>query len=138
MRGERPMRASLALLAAVSICFLAAMSSCEGEELSIASVAPGSGIVGGNEPVKIQGTGFRQGMGIDVYFGNAKSPAVVVEGQTLIVATTPPGAKAGLVDIRIQTDQGNNIILRNAFRYVESQDWNLTDGFGGTRSKSGQ
>ena len=127
------MRASLVLLVTVGMSLVLALAACESEELSITNIAPGSGVIAGNEPVKINGTGFRQGMGIDVYFGNQKSPAVVVEGSNLIVATTPEASKAGIVDIRIQTDQGNNIILRNAFRYVDSQNFNLTDGFGGTK-----
>lgn len=130
------MRASPAVLVLVAAVGVVLLAACPEEELAITNVAPGSGVVAGNEPVKITGTGFRQGMGVDVYFGSAKSPAVVVEGSTLIVANTPPVAKAGIVDIRIQTDQGNNIILRNAFRYVETQDWNLTDGFGGARTKA--
>ncbi len=130
------MRASPAVLALVTAAGLLILAGCPEGELAITNVAPGSGVVAGNEPVKISGTGFRQGMGVDVYFGNAKSPAVVVEGKNLIIASSPPVAKAGVVDLRIQTDQGNNIILRNAFRYVETQDWNLTDGFGGARSKT--
>ena len=132
------MRASRALVAAAAVLVLVAIAACDQGEMSITEIAPRSGIVGGNEPVKILGTGFRQGMGIDVYFGNVKSPAVVVEGRSAVVATTPPAAKASIVDVRIQTDQGANFILRNAFRYVESQNWDLTDGFGGTRTKSGQ
>ena len=117
----------LALFVASTLC------ACEEEEFSIRGMAPASGIIGGNEPVKINGAGFRQGMGVDVYFGSAKSPSVIVEGTDRLVVTTPSVAKAGLVDVRIQTDQGKLLTLRSAFRYVENQNWNLTDGFGGAK-----
>lgn len=112
------------------------LTACEEQELSIRGIAPGSGIIGGQEPVKIEGTGFRQGMGIDVYFGGSKSPAVVVEGSNRLVVTTPSVEKAGIVDVRVQTDQGKTITLRNAFRFVDNQNWNLTDGFGGGGTKT--
>jgi hypothetical protein len=119
--------------AALSLVVVLATVACEEQPLSIRSIAPGSGVIGGNEPVKIDGTGFRQGMGIDVYFGAEKSPAVVVEGSKLLVVTTPSVGSAGIVDVRVQTDQGKVLTLRNAFRYVENQNWNLTDGFGGAK-----
>ncbi len=123
-------------LAAICLMLLAIIASgCETDELTITNVSPGSGIVGGNEPVKIEGTGFRQGMGIDVYFGNAKSPAVVVEGTARLLVNTPTVKNTGLVDIRIVTDQGDNLIVRNAFRYVENQNWDLTEGFAGTKKR---
>lgn len=118
----------------VLLCMSTFLVACEEAELSVRDVAPRSGIIGGSEPVKIEGAGFRQGMGIDVYFGGIKAPSVVVEGSDRLVVTTPTVEKAGIVDVRIQTDQGKTITLRNAFRYVENQNWNLTDGFGG-RSK---
>jgi hypothetical protein len=112
------------------------LAGCEEQELSVRGIAPGSGVIGGQEPVKLEGTGFRQGMSIDVYFGGDKSPSVVVEGSNRLVVTTPSASKAGIVDVRIQTDQGKTITLRNAFRFVDNQNWNLTDGFGGgTKTK---
>ena len=130
MSAFRVLRALLFIIfASALIC------ACGPQELSVRGLTPGSGIIGGNEPVKIEGTGFRQGMGIDVYFGGAKSPAVVVEGNDRLIVTTPSVAKAAIVDVRIQTDQGKTITLRNAFRFVENQNWNLTDGFGGSKTK---
>ncbi len=125
------MKASFAFAATLLISLAVAMSACESEELNITRVEPRSGILGGSEPIKIHGTGFRQGMGIDVYFGNAKAPSVIVEGSNRLLVTTPPMKNTGLVDVRIVTDQGDNLIARNAFRYVESQNWDLTEGFAG-------
>lgn len=130
MSAFRILGATIILLTAVTF-----LCACEEQELSVRGIAPGSGIIGGNEPVKLEGTGFRQGMGIDVYFGADKAPSVVVEGNDRLVVTTPSVAKAGIVDVRIQTDQGKVIRLKNAFRYVENQNWNLTDGFGGSKTK---
>ena len=74
-------------------------------------------------------------MGIDVYFGAIKAPAVVVEGTDRLVVTTPSVEKATKVDVHIQTDQGDRRVLPKAFLYVENQNWNMTDGFGGAKTK---
>jgi hypothetical protein len=129
------MKVFFALWAAFVILVGVAASACDSGELGVRDVSPGTGILGGNEPVKIEGSGFRQGMGIDVYFGNAKSPAVIVEGTNRLLVTTPPMNNTGPVDIRIVTDQGDNIIVRNAFTFVESQTWDLTEGFAGTKKR---
>lgn len=129
------MKTSFAIAACCVALVALVATGCESDELTISNISPGSGIVGGNEPVKIEGAGFKQGMGIDVYFGNSKSPAVVVEGTNRLLVNTPTVQAAGLVDIRIVTDQGDNLIIRNAFRYVESQNWDLTEGFAGTKKR---
>jgi hypothetical protein len=81
--------------------------------------------------VTIVGSGFKQGMGIDVFFGAIKAPSVVVEGKNRLVVTTPGMGKAAVVDVRVQTDQGRTITLRNAFRFADNQATDVTDGFGG-------
>lgn len=120
--------ALLSLIAVFSI-------ACGSDELEIRGIAPGSGMITGQEQVKLNGTGFRQGMGIDVYFGSNKAPSVVVEGSDRLVVTTPSVDDAGRVDIQIQTDQGKVLTLRNAFLFVDNQNWNLTDGFGGNKAR---
>ena len=129
------MKPFYALAALLILLGAVAASGCDSGELSVREIVPGTGVVTGNKPVKIEGSGFRQGMGIDVYFNNDKSPAVVVEGNSRLLVTTPTTKNTGHVDIRLVTDQGDNLIIRNGFRFVESQNWDLTEGFAGTKKR---
>ena len=86
--------------------------------VTVTAISPLSGLVSGNEPVKIQGTGFRRGVGIDVYFGGNKCRSVIVEGQTALTVSTPAVTQPGIVDVRVVVDNAKTVTLRNAFNYV--------------------
>jgi hypothetical protein len=128
---EAMKKSALCFVAGLFLLVAALMGGCEKEGMSVSGVAPGTGILSGEERIVLEGHGFYQGMGIDVYFGGIKSPAVVVEGDNRLVVTTPSRAKAGMVDLRIQTDQGQAVTVRNGFRFVDSQSWDITEGFAG-------
>jgi hypothetical protein len=101
---------------------------------SIKDVSPAVGVLAGNEPIKIRGSGFNPQTGYTVYFGADKSPHVVVSGSDSITATTPRASKPGRVDVRLLTDAGEEYLLRNAFRYIEKGDLDIRD-FGARRSQ---
>jgi hypothetical protein len=109
------------------------MGGCN-KGFSIDDVAPAVGVMAGNEPVKIRGSGFDPQTGYTVYFGTSKSPHVVVSGSDSITATTPTSEKPGAVDVRVLTDSGEEYLLRRAFRYIEKADLDIRD-FGQRRSQ---
>lgn len=106
--------------------------NCGAKEAKLTGeIMPASGVLSGGEPVKIFGEGFKSDMGVEVFFGNKKSPEVLVEGEQYIVATTPTSDKTQIVDIRIRMDDGREFRLRKAFRYVEQNRIDIIEGFVG-------
>jgi hypothetical protein len=90
---------------------------CE-KEFGADGVLPGTGIMTGGETVTISGGGFRRDVGMTVYFGTAKADNVMVRSAEAIVVSTPPAKREGKVDIRIVTDDGRELLLKQAFQYM--------------------
>jgi hypothetical protein len=118
------------VLTAVTIVLaLVAMTGCS-KEMRVDDLKPASGVMSGNETVVIRGSGFKSDMGVSVYFGTSRCPTAFVEGSSKIVVTTPPYPKSTLVDVRVISDDGEEVILRKAFKYLKSAKWSPMDGFG--------
>jgi hypothetical protein len=90
---------------------------CE-KEFGADGVLPGTGIMTGGETVTISGGGFRRDVGMTVYFGTAKADNVMVRSAEAIVVSTPPAKREGKVDIRLVTDDGRELLLKQAFQYM--------------------
>lgn len=110
------------------LCILAVTGCKKGMHLE--DLKPASGLMAGNETVEIRGSGFKKDMGVTVYFGTARCPTAFVEGSKKIVVTTPPYSKSTVVDVRVISDDGEEIILRKAFKYLKTAKWSPMDGFG--------
>ena len=104
-------------------------AACEKKDFQITDIEPHAGVVSGGEPVKIKGSGFAAGMGVTVYFGNIKAPAVVVDSQNLMSVTTPPGKSLGPVDIRVIMDDGREYVLKRNFQYVKAKSLQMFNSY---------
>ncbi len=82
--------------------------------VSVATVTPGAGPVGGGTELVVKGAGF--GPGAKVFVGGVPATQVVVEGPGQLAARTPPGSPGG-ADVRVVVgpDEGT---LGNAFQYL--------------------
>jgi len=78
----------------------------------LTSVEPSRGPITGGTRIEVIGAGFEQGS--MVVFGASQGHEVVVQNQTSILATTPPGP-AGLVDVGIIRPDGKAAFLEDAF-----------------------
>jgi hypothetical protein len=108
------------------------MFGCE-EKMHLIGVKPGTGIVQGGELIEIRGTGFKSG--INVYFDDVEAPSVIVEGDSILHVTTPAADQRKTVDIHVTTDDGQHLVLKKAFTYVEVQQWTPWKVFGKKRKK---
>ena len=89
------------------------------------SITPNNGDLSGGTNVTIAGTGFESGL--TVFFGGSGVAANSVTNSQ-IVATSPASASTGLVDIRIQNSNGQEVTSANAFTYnaaAAELDWQL-------------
>lgn len=109
----------------VTLILLLMIVGCE-EGFAIKAVSPATGVLGGGEPVEIQGRGFNPNMGTTVYFGTSRAGSVVVRPDKLIV-TTPSVDEPTVVDVRIATDDGKEFLLKDAFRYVPKSSMDIRD-----------
>jgi hypothetical protein len=73
---------------------------------AISSISPSSGPTGGGTAVTIQGSGFTGATA--VLFGGASATGISVQGDTVIVATSPAGT--GTVNISVATPAGSSAI----------------------------
>ena len=108
---DRILRVICAVLTAFVFC------GCE-KEFGAESVLPTTGLLTGGESVTIAGGGFRRDVGMTVYFGTMKADNVMVRSAEAIVVSTPPAQREGKVDLRIITDDGKELLLKQAFEYV--------------------
>lgn len=72
----------------------------------ITAMSPLTGSPDGGTAVTIQGSGFTGAT--SVLFGGASATGVAVQGDSVIVATSPPGA--GLVNVSVVTTSGSSVI----------------------------
>lgn len=122
------MKKSIRLVSCVGIAFVFAVlaAGCN-ENFSIKDVSPASGVLAGNEPIKIIGSGFDKDMGVSVYFGNAKAPNVVVTGTGEMTVTSPSADEEGVVNVRVALDNGTEYLIENAFRYIPKSGMDIRD-----------
>jgi hypothetical protein len=99
------------------VALIAFACGCE-KEFGADSVFPTTGILTGGETVTISGGGFRRDIGMTVYFGTLKADNVMVRSAEAIAVATPPAKNEGKVDIRIITDDGKELLLKQAFQYL--------------------
>jgi hypothetical protein len=111
---------SLVVLSLVgSVAFGAA--GCKEKKLAFESVNPPSGRMGGNEEVRIRGSGFSSlGNLQDVRIGGKPATNVGVQGDDTIVLSSPEGREEDAehpVDITMLTSDGRAIVLKNVFTF---------------------
>ena len=82
--------------------------------VTITSISPNSGPVGGGTPVTITGTGFVSGATVTI--GSVAATSVVVASATSITAVTPAGT-AGAKDV-VVTTSGGSATLTGGFTYL--------------------
>jgi len=80
----------------------------------VTSISPSYGSTAGGAPVTITGSGFSQGMRIQV--GGFDATNVNVLTDNLATAVTPPGS-AGLTNVVASSSSGTSALLANAFLY---------------------
>ena len=77
--------------------------------------------MGGNEEVRIRGTGFGQlGNLQDVRFGGRAATNVGVQGDDTIVLTSPEGRDEDAnraIDITLLSSDGRSVVIKSAFTY---------------------
>jgi hypothetical protein len=107
-------RSSLILLIAAAISACGDSTGPSGEPPVLSLVAPNQGTVG--TEVRITGTGLSSN--VEVFFGNLKSPRVVLEAGELF-ALAPSGLVAGQTyDIKVSKGGASSNVLRAAFTAV--------------------
>jgi len=106
------------LLRIVGIVALLVLACGCAKEFGVEGINPAVGILTGGETVNIMGGGFPRDTGITVYFGNAKADNVIVRSEEQISVSTPPAKVEQKVDIRIIMDDGRELLLKQAFEYV--------------------
>lgn len=110
----------------IAVVFAVLVAGCN-ESFSIKDVSPASGVLAGNEPIKIIGSGFDKDMGVSVYFGNQKAPNVVVTSSTEMTVTSPSTPEEGVVDVRVALDNGTEYLVENGFRYIPKSGMDIRD-----------
>jgi hypothetical protein len=107
------------LAATIFICFMVVSGiGCKRGDFSIKRLDPDNGAINGGDMVEIVGSGFGSGQGVAVYFGTFKVNNVVVKGAEKMVVSTPQVPEPQVVDVRIVMDDGQEFVLRKAFRYL--------------------
>ena len=104
-------------VSALALTLVAGMTACN-KELGVRDVSPATGVLGGGEPVTVNGSGFSPSMGFTVYFGSVKASNITVSGTNTLTVTTPPASKEKVVDVRVATDNGTTFVIKNGFRYI--------------------
>jgi len=123
---DKPTVSNKLLRAILIVAMTIAFYGCGSGEFGADSVTPNSGSLTGGDTVQIFGGGFRQDVGMSVYFGSIKAENVVVNSSTLISVSTPPAKVEGKVSLRIVTDDGKELLLKDAFEYVNKTGNNDT------------
>lgn len=90
-------------------------------ELKVTEAEPAHGTYNGGEEVIIKGNGFQPGRsGVTVRFGRREAGSVAVASSDKIKVLTPPGDKNTTVDISVVFDDGRAFLVKNGFRYIDS------------------
>ncbi len=97
------------------------------KEFGITGVAPANGVMSGNEPLTIKGTGFDPNLGLEIRIDGKKCDNVRIKSSTELVVNTPAASKPGPVDIMIIPDNSEPITIKGAFRYLESSSMDIRD-----------
>jgi hypothetical protein len=86
--------------------------------LTVTSVSPAAGRIGGGSPITINGSGFQNGATVIV--GGSAATSVVVVNAVKITAVTPAHA-AGLVSVTVTNPDTGSSTLASAFTYLPQQ-----------------
>ncbi len=96
---------------------IAPLLGCEGEVAP--AIEPKSGAFRGGDSIRLHGLGFSADVPMVVYLCQRAVKSVVVESDRLIRFVTPRADEAGACDVTLQFSDGEEIVLRGAFRYRE-------------------
>jgi hypothetical protein len=105
-----------------ALLFVAALATgaCS-NELKVTEAEPPQGTYNGGEEVVIKGNGFQPGRsGVTVRFGRREATSVAVASTDKIKVLTPSGDKNTTVDISVVFDDGRAFLVKNGFRYLDS------------------
>lgn len=115
------MRTSTSLVLSLLAGLALSATGCKDKKLTFESVNPSSGRMGGNEEVRIRGSGFSAlGNLQDVRIGGKPATNVGVQGDDTIVLSSPEGREEDAehpVDITMLTSDGRAIVLKQVFTF---------------------
>jgi len=86
-------------------------------QLAVTAITPHKGLTAGGEAVELTGSGLVEG--IEVFFGEKRAPAVVVQELAVCTVYTPPHAP-GAVDVRVVRGDGAEAVLPSGFLYLNA------------------
>ncbi len=84
--------------------------------LSVSAVSPAKALLGQSVEVTISGTGFAQGA--QVLFGDTAAPSVRLLDPHTLIASTPPVARPGTVDVSVVHPDSRRVTMTAAFAFV--------------------
>jgi hypothetical protein len=96
------------------------------EEIRIDQVRPASGAAAGGDTVVVEGAGFEDGMIVE--FGGAPATVQSVGAGGGEATVTTPAGSAGLVDVRVESADGDAALLDDGFYYAAAADDFLVAG----------
>ena len=96
---------------------MAPLVGCQGDVAP--RIEPDSGAFRGGDAIRLHGLGFSDHGPFVVYLCQRAAKSVVVESDRLIRFVTPRADEAGTCDVTLQFSDGEEIVLRRAFRYRE-------------------
>ncbi len=112
-------RSVVRTLLRLGVLLLASQIGCQGTV--IPEVEPAQGSFLGGDPLRIRGEGFARPGSLVVYVCQRAAKSVVVESDRLIRLQTPRADEAGSCDVTLQFSDGEEVVLRGAFRYREPE-----------------
>lgn len=91
--------------------------------LRLTRVDPELGDTAGGTYVVIKGEGFMKDgpRNVKVYFGGVQGTVVRFQSDSELIVQAPGGKTNEMVDIRVIFDPGGEMLLRNAFKFVDKQ-----------------
>ena len=97
----------------------ASQVGCQGEVPP--GVEPNIGAFRGGDSIRVHGGGFASHGPMVVYVCQRAAKSVVIESDHLIRLLTPRADAAGSCDVTLQFSDGEEVVLRGAFRYREPE-----------------
>jgi Concanavalin A-like lectin/glucanases superfamily/Domain of unknown function DUF11/IPT/TIG domain/Ig-like domain CHU_C associated/G8 domain len=97
----------------------AVISPLTGPAVTVSSVSPNTGSIGGGQTVTITGSGFHAGAA--VFFGTAAASGVTVNSTNQITCTTPAHA-AGTVNVTVTHNDSADATLTNGYTFAVVAD----------------
>ncbi len=88
------------------------------QKLSITSITPARGSLGGGEQLDLAGSGFEATS--KVFVGDSEAAVQWRAGTTHIFVTAPAAKSAGLVDVRVGPSKTTGVVLKGGYAYLDT------------------